>query len=94
MKDLKRVLSEARRVEELNESIDYFEEYEKIPTEVQAVLYKYLDPEENQHEYKDMAKAVDALKPLGWRFDYGLDGVPYELEPFNSKGKALLKKKK
>jgi len=93
MKDLKEVLSEARRVEELNESIDYFDEYDKIPPKVLSVLKKYVNMDEYQNEYDDMRKAIDALKPLGWTFDFDMDGSMFELEPFNSKGKALLKKK-
>lgn len=59
-------------------SIDYFEEYELLPDNMQTLLH--VMGEDQTKEQLDAALAI--AKALGWQFDYGLDLVPYSLRKF------------
>lgn len=63
---------------------DLFETPELIPKEVQDILdtftendYSYLD------SYKECDRVLSLIKPLGYTFEYYLDGVPYNLKKIN-----------
>ena len=60
--------------------IDLFDDPEGIPLEVQAVLDEF--NEDCGNSYKELARILKKLEPLGYTFDYGLDAVPYELHKF------------
>jgi hypothetical protein len=57
---------------------DLFETPELIPDEVQAVLETF---DENVDPYKELARLVNEIEPLGYTFDYYLDAEPYGLRP-------------
>jgi len=63
--------------------IDLFEDYEKIPPELQQVLDKYSLEDNDYPVLEQMLKEVESV---GYTFDYGLDAEPYGLR---KKGTAL-----
>ncbi len=62
--------------------VDLFEEYDTLPKKVQKVLAKYSNDEPT---YKSNEKLLKELKPLGYTFEYGLDGMPYGLKKIEMK---------
>jgi hypothetical protein len=69
------------------EGIDLFEDYNNIPPKVQKVL----DEHEEDLEYGDyrvLEKILKKLNKIGYTFEYGLDGVAYDLRPIGTKGKS------
>lgn len=54
---------------------DYFNMPELIPDEVGAILW----PLEDSADYQKLNEALTKLEPLGWTFEYGLDGCAYNL---------------
>lgn len=63
------------------EAIDLFEHYHLLPLPVISVMDKYNhDPELT---YVECEAFLKELKPLGYTFDYGLSGVPYNLRKIN-----------
>jgi hypothetical protein len=66
--------------------VDLFEDYEKIPPKVQAILDDYVfrfGTDFSEMEYLDSAKLKQELNAVGYTFDSGLDNVPYALRPIN-----------
>lgn len=61
-------------------TVDLFETPEMIPTAVAALFEEWNDEYENGDAYQACRKLLSAVIPLGYKFDYGLDGVPYNLE--------------
>ena len=57
---------------------DMFECYEELPIEVQAVLDKF---SECENDYENCGNLVDELETIGWTFDFYLDAEPYGLRP-------------
>lgn len=57
-------------------SEDLFEEIETLPQEVQAVLAEF---EDCDHTYPNCEQLLQALEPLGYTFEYGLDAEPFDL---------------
>lgn len=55
---------------------DLFEYPGNLPEEVKTILEQF--NEENDW-YKECELMLSKLKPLGYSFEYGLDGEPYEL---------------
>ena len=53
---------------------DLFETPELIPTEVKAVLDTW---DCNEGEYEECSRIEQELEPLGYTFDWYLDGEPY-----------------
>jgi len=55
---------------------DLFTAPELIPANVHAILNTW---DENGDPYKQCEEIANALKPLGYTFDWGLSGEPYNL---------------
>ena len=55
-----------------------FECYEELPIEVQAVLDKF---SECENDYENCGNLVDELENIGWTCDFYLDAEPYGLRP-------------
>ncbi len=60
----------------IDEIEDLFETPELIPDEVQAVLETF---DEDADSYRELARLLDELEPLGYIFSYYLDAEPYWL---------------
>lgn len=58
------------------EEIDLFEDFDNLPSDVQAVIMKFDASEQN---YNTCQKLVDALEEVGYTCEYGLSAVPYNL---------------
>lgn len=56
--------------------VDLFEHPELLPLEVQGVIDKF---SESENDYADCAKLVEELNDVGYTCDYGLDAEPYNL---------------
>ena len=61
---------------EMRSNIDLFSAYEFLPEEVQEAINMF---DENVDEYNECRKLEERLKPLGYTFEWYLDGVPYDL---------------
>lgn len=60
--------------------IDLFVEYETLPAEVQALIDKYVTCDSSWAN----CEALEAeLKPLGYTFEWGMSGEPYDLRKIN-----------
>lgn len=55
---------------------DLFETPETWPAEVAAILNDLGD----EPTYQELQEAVDALRPLGYTFDFDLGGTPFDLK--------------
>lgn len=60
---------------------DLFETPELIPEKVQKVLEKWADRMSGGLGYEGCADLRDELEAIGYTYDYGLDGDPYDLRP-------------
>jgi hypothetical protein len=58
------------------ESVDLFEDFANLPQSVQDVFEEFSTDELT---YDNCQALLNALEPLGYTFEYGLDGVPYDL---------------
>lgn len=68
----------------IHESVDYFEEYDKLPPKIRKLLDAMLDDSEGANmDYRMIKKHLKKFEKAGWTFDYGLDGEPYDLHPMN-----------
>ena len=74
---------------ETEEGVDLFEDYDKIPANVQKILDKNSVAFEDG-DYRDLEKAVKELEKIGYTFEYGLDGQAYDLRKIGQKGKSEL----
>jgi len=61
---------------------DLFETPELIPDEVKVVLETF---DYDVDSYKELTRLVNEIEPLGYTFDYYLDGEPYGLRPIGVK---------
>ena len=59
---------------------DMFEHYDELPKEVQVILDKYSEMDNN---YTNCDNLVDELTEIGWICDYGLSAEPHDLRPMN-----------
>lgn len=59
--------------------IDLFESYQDLPVAVQEVL---AECDEDGDPYEECRKLEKALEPLGYTFEWGLDGEPFNLQKF------------
>ncbi len=57
---------------------DMFEYYDELPIEVQLILDKF---SESENDYENCANLVEELEMVGWTCDYYLDAEPYGLRP-------------
>jgi hypothetical protein len=55
---------------------DLFETPELIPHDVQAILESFYD---SISSYEDLERLLKLINQLGYTFDYGLDGEPFNL---------------
>lgn len=56
--------------------IDLFEHYETLPDEIRVIIDKYLTCDNSWEN----CRALEAeLKPLGYTFEWGMSGEPYNL---------------
>ena len=55
---------------------DLFETSELIPDNVQAALETF---DENIDAYHELERLLKVIEPLGYTFEYGLDGEAYGL---------------
>lgn len=53
-----------------------FVKYGELPKKVRKATYRFNDKADLYEECKNLS---DVLRPLGYTFDYGLDGVPSNL---------------
>jgi hypothetical protein len=56
---------------------DLFETPELIPVMVQAILETF--NEDTKNTYRELARIVSELEPLGYTFDFYLDAEPFNL---------------
>lgn len=56
---------------------DLFEKYEELPEEVQAIIGEF---DNGGNDYRVLEAALEKLEPLGYTFDYYLDGIPCNLQ--------------
>lgn len=66
-------------IPEFEDEIDLFEDYESLPQDVQDVLEAFGEVE----GYEGCRALIDALEPLGYTCEYGLDACPYNLTKIN-----------
>jgi hypothetical protein len=66
-------------IEENTKGIDLFEQYELIPPTLQKVLSKHEEAFETG-DYSKLEKALKEVEKIGYTFEYGLDGVVYDLK--------------
>lgn len=60
---------------------DLFEEYEKLPTQVNNLINDFQDNvDAGADRYAECEKLTANLKQEGYTFDYGLDGEPFNLQ--------------
>ena len=74
------ILAEIKEAITKQDMKDLFETPELIPDEVQAVLETF---DEDADSYRELARLVNELEPLGYTFDYYLDAEPYGLRPID-----------
>lgn len=55
---------------------DLFETIETLPLDVQNVLAQF---EREGYDYETCAKYLSILEAKGYTFEFGLDGVPFNL---------------
>ena len=68
--------------------IDYFEQYDKLPTKPRNIVEKYQEKmEEGDYDFKDSADFLKEMEAEGYTFEYGLDNEPYELRKMAKGGK-------
>lgn len=75
-----------------NKGVDLFEDYESIPSNVQAILDEHAEAFEDG-DYAGLQKAHAALKKIGYTFEYGLSGEAYDLRKIGEKGKSEIENK-
>lgn len=56
---------------------DLFEVIETLPSEVQEIIQRYQDLD---NTYGDCEYLLGELELVGYTFEYGLDGIPYNLQ--------------
>ena len=64
----------------MKENRDMFDYYDELPIDVQAILDKYSEMDNN---YTNCDKLIDELVEVGWICEYGLSAEPYDLRPMN-----------
>ena len=62
--------------------IDYFEQYELLPQDVQDLVFEF--GMKNEFTYKACKRLITELNKLGWTCDYDLSGEPFDLKPITT----------
>ena len=57
---------------------DLFEEYNELPTNILNLMDKHLV--ESSLSYEECEQFLKEANAIGYTFEYGLDGVPYNLQ--------------
>jgi len=71
---------------DIDSTTDLFQAQETLPDNIRAILDKYAA----QHEqpgvdgYQLCREMLEEMEANGYTFDYGLDGVPYDLQVIES----------
>lgn len=65
----------------MQQGIDYLENYDLIPENIQTILSEHFNGDWN---YEICKKLVENLEKVGWTCDFGLDAEPYDLKPINN----------
>ena len=60
----------------MEETIDLFEHYETLPQIIQSIINSWDD---NESLYSEADRLLEALRPHGYTFEYGLCGNPFNL---------------
>ena len=68
------------------QTIDLFEDYNKIPSNVLEVLNRHHNAFDTG-SYQGLNDALKELESIGYTFDYYLDGVAYDLRLIGTMGK-------
>ena len=68
--------TEQSDLNEDEEEIDLFEDFGNLPSDVQAVIMKF---EDSEQDYNTCQELVDALEEVGYTCEYGLSAEPYNL---------------
>lgn len=59
---------------EATNQTDLFQHYDLLPPPVLQIVESFVG-----EGYEDCRELSEKLKPLGYTFDWGLDGIPYNL---------------
>ena len=65
----------------MDNEIDLFENIETLPTEAQNLIEEYNEADDNSLELTEAL--LEKLEMLGYTFEYGFDGVPFNLTKIN-----------
>lgn len=65
------------------EPIDLFESISTLPRDVQDILASH-DAREDDEPYTVCRELLEDLQPLGFTFEYGLDGEPFDLKEMST----------
>jgi len=68
--------------------VDYFENYEQLPENVQELYFSWGKRLESGAEYEDLKQMLSEFEANGYTFDYGLDAEPYDLRPIGEYGEG------
>ena len=66
-------------VNSMENNIDLFDNHNRLPKAVKAAIALYNDSKGDLYASCEIMLAT--LEQIGYTFDYGLDGVPYDLRP-------------
>jgi hypothetical protein len=72
------MMADGGKTNDDDEDVDLFENYDNIPPKVQRVLTKHSEAFEEE-DYDKLSKALSDMEKIGYTFEYGLDGVAYNL---------------
>jgi hypothetical protein len=53
-------------------------EFDQLPVDIQSVLMSH---DENECPYEEARRIADELNRLGWRCDFDLEGIVFDVEP-------------
>lgn len=70
---------------------DLFENLDQLPAEARAVCEHYISRFDTCTEdaYMLCAEFLAAIEAIGFTFEYGLDGTPFDLQPIEETAIAL-----
>lgn len=63
------------------EDLDLFENQDNLPQDVREIIKRYANQFASDGDSYELCRKFEAeLKPYGYRFDWGLDAVPFNLQ--------------